>query len=85
MSVHVLRTLLTQARVYIGSFCITLVKQAVYRNYPTVRGVAVLNLKLKSQLESHAVYRDYANEYSLALHQAKMEANKTSQSLLSLG
>ena len=40
---------------------------------------------VKLQLESHAVYRDYANEYSLALHQAKMEANKTSQSLLSLG
>ena len=47
MSVHVLRTLLTQARVYIGSFCITLVKQAVYRNYHTVRGVAVLNLNVQ--------------------------------------
>ena len=55
MSVHVLRTLLTQARVYIGSFCITLVKQAGYRNYPTVRGVAVLKLKTVQELQlSHS-------------------------------
>ena len=72
MSVHVLRSLLTRAEVYIGSFYIIMIKQAMYKNYHTVRGVTVLNLKvqeLQLQLESHAVYRDYANAYSTALHQ----------------
>jgi len=72
MRLHVLRTLLTRAKVYIGSFYLILVKQAMYKNYHTVRGVTVLNLKvqeLQLHLESHAVYRDYANAYSTALHQ----------------
>ena len=47
MSVHVLRTLLTRAKVYIGSFYIILVKQAMYRNHDTVRRVTVLNLKVQ--------------------------------------
>ena len=64
MSVHVLKTLLTRAKVYMGSFYIILVKQAMYRNHDTVRRVTVVNLKvqeLQLQLESHAVSRDDAN------------------------
>ena len=40
---------ITRAKVYItvGSFKVTLVKQAVYRNYHTVRGVTVLILKVQ--------------------------------------
>ena len=75
MSVHVLRTLLTRDKVYMGSFHIILVKQAMYRNDDTVRRVTVLNLKvqeLQLQLESHAVSRDDANAYSTALHQDKI-------------
>ena len=75
MSVHVLKTLLTWAKVYMGSFYIILVKQAMYRNHDTVRRVTVLNLKvqeLQLQLESHAVSRDDANTYSTALHQDKI-------------
>ena len=67
-----LRTLLSQAKVYIVSFYIVLVKQAMYKNYHIVHGITVLNLKvqeLQLQLESHAVYRDYANAYFTALHQ----------------
>ena len=44
MSVHVLRTFLTRAKVYIGSFYIILVKQAMYKNCHTVRRVTCLNL-----------------------------------------
>ena len=75
MSVHVLRTLLIRAKVYMGSLYIILVKQAMHRNYDTVRRVTVLNLKvqeLQLQLESHAVSRDDANAYSTALHQDKI-------------
>ena len=75
MSVHVLRTLLTRDKVYMGSFHIILVKQAMYRNDDTVRRVTVLNLKvqeLQLQLESQAVSRDDANAYSTALHQDKI-------------
>ena len=64
MSVHVLKTLLTRAKVYMGSFYIILAKQAMYRNHDTVRRVTVVNLKvqeLQLQLESHAVSRDDAN------------------------
>ena len=64
MSVHVLKTLLTRAKVYMGSFYIILVKQAMYRNHDTLRRVTVVNLKvqeLQLQLESHAVSRDDAN------------------------
>ena len=73
----VLRTLLTRAKVCIGSFYIILVKQAeaMYRNNDKVRRVTVLNLKvqeLQLQLESHAVSRDDANAYSTALHQDKI-------------
>ena len=63
---------ITRAKVYIRSFYISLVKQAMYRNYGTVRRVTVLNLKvqeLQLQLQSHAVSRDDANAYSTALHQ----------------
>ena len=40
---------ITRANVYItvGSFNIILVKQAMYRNYHTVRGVTGLNLKVQ--------------------------------------
>ena len=75
MSVHVLRTLLTRDKVYMGSFYIILVKQAMNRNHDTVRRVTVANLKvqeLQLQLESHAVSRDDANAYSTALHQDKI-------------
>ena len=75
MSVHVLKTLLTRAKVYMGSFYIILVKQAMYRNHDTVRRVTVVNLKvqeLQLQLESHAVSRDDANAYSTALLQDKI-------------
>ena len=76
MSVHVLlKTLLTWAKVYMGSFYIILVKQAMYRNYDTERRVTVVNLKvqeLQLQLESHAVSRDDAHAYSTALHQDKI-------------
>ena len=75
MSVHVLKTLLTRAKVYMGSFYIILAKQAMYRNHDTVRRVTVVNLKvqeLQLQLESHAVSRDDANAYSTALHKDKI-------------
>ena len=75
MIVHVLRTLLIRAKVYMVSFYIILVKQAMYRNYDTVRRVTVVNLKvqeLQLQLESHAISRDDANAYSTALHQDKI-------------
>ena len=42
-----LRTLLSQAKVYIVSFYIVLVKQAMYKNYHTVHGITVLNLKVQ--------------------------------------
>ena len=70
-----LRTLLTRAKVYIGSFYIILVKQAMYRIRDTVRRVTVLNLKvqeLQLQLESHAVSGDDAKAYSTTLHQDKI-------------
>ena len=75
MIVHVLRTLLIRAKVYMGLFYIILVKQAIYRNYDTVCRVTVVNLKvqeLQLQLESHVVSRDDANAYSTALHQDKI-------------
>ena len=75
MIVHVLRTLLIQAKVYMGLFYIILVKQAIYRNYDTLCRVTVVNLKvqeLQLQLESHAVFRDDVNAYSTALHQDKI-------------
>ena len=67
--------LITPAKVYIGSFYLILVKQAMYSNHDTVRRVTVLNLKvqeLQLQLESHAVSRDDANAYSTALYQDKI-------------
>ena len=75
MIVHVLRTLLIRAKVYMGLFYIILVKQAIYRDYDTVCRVTVVNLKvqeLQLQLESHAVSRDDVNAYSTALHQDKI-------------
>ena len=75
MIVHVLRTLLIRAKVYMGLFYIILVKQAIYRGYDTVCRVTVVNLKvqeLQLQLESHAVSRDDAQAYSTALHQDKI-------------
>ena len=70
ISIHACIKNNTRAKVYIGSFDIILVKQTMYRNYHTVGGVTVLNLKahqaLQLQFESHA---DGVNAYSPALHQ----------------
>ena len=50
-----------------------MVKQAMYNNYHTVRGVIILKLKVQElrllQLESRAVSTDDANKYFTALHQ----------------
>ena len=65
----------SQAKVYIESFYTVLVKQGMYKNYHTVYGITVLNLKvqeLQLHLESHAFYRDYANAYFTVLHQDKI-------------
>ena len=73
ISIHACIKNNTRAKVYIGSFCIIMVKQAMYKNYHTVRGVIILNLKVQGlqllQLESHAVSTDDANKYFTALHQ----------------
>ena len=70
MSIHVLRTLLTRAKVYItvGSFYITLVKQAVYRNYYRIRGVTVLNLKVQELQLSYSWNRMLYLEMMLCIN-----------------
>ena len=65
ISIHVLRTLLGLHRIILYH-----PGKTMYRNYHTVGGVTVLNLKahqaLQLQFESHA---DGVNAYSTALHQ----------------
>ena len=50
--------LITPAKVYIGSFYLILVKQAMYSNHDTVRRVTVVNLKYKNYSYSwnHMLY-----------------------------